>query len=225
MPSLRDIILANQSAYGPFWVGDYRISFNRGGYETVRILDGRDAGLRKSECSEIVFEAINFNDSCCLLNSDWFDMELEEAFSLAMEADWIKNKWGGFESIEADGIRIHRDSRNALRVFNPNHLDRFKPLKELPKKWSIAHAVRALVNGQASAYRDYRYTDDYAYDAAYDYAKGEVDALKFAKDLIEEPSGWRAYSNSNGYVNVCCHSFESITLTLKNIVGLESQVA
>ena len=216
MPTLAEVC-HNHSGTGAFWVGDYRIWYSRGSYETVRILDGRTAGLRKSECPEIVFESLSFND-CALLNSDWFAMEVGEAFELAMEADWEeRDRWGGFKSIEADGIRIHRESRNSLRVFNPNHLDRFKPLKEAPKKWTIAHAIRALVNKQASAFRDYYYSDDYAADAASNYRKGAVDVHTLAKELIEEPSGWRAYADSENKVSVCCHSFESITLTLQGI--------
>ena len=213
MPTLSEVCIGHQGT-GSFWVGDYRIQFR---HDNVRILDGRNAGLRKSKCPEICFQAI-IDDACVLLNSDWFAMEVDEAFELAMEADWemdkVMDRWESFRSIEADGIRIHRDSRNALRVFNPNHLDRYNSLKEAPKKWTIAHAIRALVNKQASAYRNYYYSDDYAYDAASNYRKGDIDALTLAKELIENPSEWWASDNGENKVTVCCHSFESITLTL-----------
>ena len=65
---------------------------------------------------------------------------------------------------------------------------------------------------------DGRYTDDYAYDAAVDFRSGmELHLPSFAKELIEDPSGWHVYPSSKGkdglvQLSVNCHSFNMNTL-------------
>ena len=201
------------NSYQSKWHGDFKLHLTRQCYESVYILDGRNAGLKKSVCPSFRLESLT-KDDCAVLNSDWVGMEVEEAVDLLLEADWVKNKWGGYDSIEADGIRIHRDEIASNRVLNPNRLDRWQPLKSMPKKWNLPLVVRALVNSQVTTFHDYRYTDDYAYDNSYNFGKGEASNMYLAENLVDSPSGWRAYANSPDTVFVGCHSFDAYTLTI-----------
>ncbi len=61
------------------------------------------------------------------------------------------------------------------------------------------------------------YTDDYAYDAATNFGRGELDQeaiLKLADDIEWDPSGWRcsAWNEKPGQLTLRCHSFLSYTL-------------
>lgn len=99
-----------------------------------------------------------------------------------------------------------------VRTFSP--FAQFAPLDAAPAKWTIAHVVRALWNGQFHSLQcDGRYTDDYAFDAATNFGKGEIkNARAFCKRLIEDPSGWWA-SSSGAAISICCHSFDSNSFT------------
>ena len=86
-------------------------------------------------------------------------------------------------------------------------LSTIKPLKEEPKKWTLPHVVRAIVNGQYQGLRcKYRYLDD----TCQDFGKGEIkDPINFVKGIVEEPSGWWTHKNTTGVITVCCHHFDS----------------
>lgn len=62
-----------------------------------------------------------------------------------------------------------------------------KPLKELPEKWKKGDLVKAIMSGQVfSGVLDQRLTDDYAYDAAFNFGTGRpVDLPGQAYDLVE----------------------------------------
>lgn len=89
----------------------------------------------------------------------------------------------------------------------PVYLSDVKPLKEEPKKWTIPHVIRALVNGQYEMLRcRYRHLDD----TCQDFGAGEIkNAVKFAKRIVEDPSGWWVSKRNDGTVSICCHTFDS----------------
>ena len=70
-------------------------------------------------------------------------------------------------------------------VFNPFK----KPTKltSMPKKWTLAHVKKALMNNQFSDLRCRgRYTDDYQYDAATNFGQDRhVDPVEFTKTMTE----------------------------------------
>ena len=71
----------------------------------------------------------------------------------------------------------------------PLDLSTIKPLKAEPKKWTLPHVVRALVNGQFQGLRkNYYMTDDYAYDNAVNFREGEIsDVIGFVQGIVENP--------------------------------------
>jgi len=119
-------------------------------------------------------------------------------------------------------VYVSKDKAN--RLFSPFALSNLKPLKEEPKKWTMAHVHKALANGQFEGLQcDGRYTDDYAFDAAYNFGKGEVKApISLLKDLIESPSGWWVMLR-DGVVDFNCHSF--LGYSFKFIVESELELA
>ena len=100
------------------------------------------------------------------------------------------------------------------KVFSP-----FKKVKEIiyPEKWTLPHVWKAILAGQVEKIicRG-EYTDDYAYDSSINFNKKQKDQLLFARDLIEEPSGWRVSKVEDDKVlSVCCHLFNLNNVYLK----------
>lgn len=85
---------------------------------------------------------------------------------------------------EMDGVSISHYTEKGVEVFSP--FVEVKPLKALPDKWTKRNFTQALMSGQL--FRGevaYRYTDDYAYDAAYNYGTGRgLHMPAFAKSEI-----------------------------------------
>ena len=83
-----------------------------------------------------------------------------------------------------DGISVSHYTEKGVEVFSP--FVEVKPLKELPDKWTKRNFTQALMSGQL--FRGevaYRYTDDYAYDAAYNFGTGRgLHMPSFAKNEI-----------------------------------------
>lgn len=111
-------------------------------------------------------------------------------------------------------ISISKRENKGIETFSPLALSHLKPLKEIPAKWTLSHVRRLLAAGQYSyCGTELRLTDDYAFDAAYDFGKGEGCGEGFLKELTESPSGWRV-SQCNGRhedgdtLAVWCHTFE-----------------
>lgn len=216
LSTLSKILLADRDAR---WIGDFYVAFHRCNYsETLTIIDGRNAFKNKSVCPLYRIsgeECKNGNDSCPVLNSDWMHYPLETVVELLETADWTQwlNYKGSYNNIEVDGLTLYRSDENAKRTFNVNALDRLKPLTKQPKKWTLPMVVRALVNGQVSAYRKYKYTDDYAYDAASNYGEGAASNLWLAERLVDSPDGWWAAPDGDKAITCACHHFESFCLT------------
>lgn len=100
-------------------------------------------------------------------------------------------------------LTVRKDK--GVEVFSP--FVGVKPLKELPKKWKKADLAKAIMAGQVySGVLDYRYTDDYAYDAAYNFCSGcKLDLPGQACDIIEGTSNCRVYTSGvdeNGIASV-----------------------
>jgi hypothetical protein len=144
-----------------------------------------------------------------------FDFSLEAIVDFLEGIEFSVNRWGSFEKydyVSDNGavLEIYKGVEKGIRVFSPFHVNRVKPLKEAPKKWTVSHVCRALINGQ---YKNLKckgvYTDDYAFDAAYDYQRGPIkNGVAFAQDILEDPSGWWA-SDHRGSISICCHHFDS----------------
>ncbi len=107
-------------------------------------------------------------------------------------------------------LTVHKGEQAGIRTFSPFALSRLKPLGEMPPKWTLRHAIRALVNGQAENVRCKSYfTDDYADDAARNFRQGSLDPVALARKVIERPDGWWTSIDKSNEVYLCCHHFDS----------------
>lgn len=107
-------------------------------------------------------------------------------------------------------LSVYTRELKSSQVFSPFCMERLKPLTEIPKKMTTRHAIRAIINGQVKNLKcNGIYTDDYAFDAAYNYRQGEiVDRVSFIQPILSRPSGWHVWE-SNGVYNLNCHSFDT----------------
>lgn len=116
-----------------------------------------------------------------------------------------------------DGLKVNKWIGKGVNFFNPMTIkENYKPLKEEPKKWTVKHALRAIVNHQYENLKcDGYYTDDYAYDNAVNFGIKEIkNTMLFLKKVIENKSGWHVYTYDN---KVClnCYSFDTNSFTFK----------
>lgn len=146
-----------------------------------------------------------------------FDYDFKKIYDYYMSLEWIDAGYGGYKGIEQENmVTIYKSEDKAIRIFSPFNLKYMKPLKETPKKWTVRHVLRLIVNGQYENLEcDGRYTDDYAYDAAYNYGMGAIEnGLAFAKSIIQCPSGWWVSDyKDRGKLSISCHTFDCNSLT------------
>ena len=107
-----------------------------------------------------------------------------------------------FEAItsgrEFETVRVREREEKAVDVFSP--FEEMKPLKELPSKWTKRNFAQAVLSGQI--FRGevaYRYTDDYAMDAAYNFSEGvPLHMPSFAKCVLEDWSSLTSVRTHSG---------------------------
>lgn len=110
---------------------------------------------------------------------------------------------------------IHETQLKSMQVFTP--FKEIRPIKT-PARWTLPHVWKAILAGQIyEGYCNGRYTDDYAYDAAVNFRSGvPLHLPSFAKELIEDSSGWRVYPDKEDggrvQLSVDCHTFDLNTL-------------
>lgn len=88
------------------------------------------------------------------------------------------------KELPGDGSLTVREDKG-VEVFSP--FVSVKPLDKLPEKWKKSDLVKAIMSGQVySGVLNERLTDDYAYDAAWNFGSGcKVDLPGQAADLVE----------------------------------------
>lgn len=194
------------------YVEDQKVKINKwsslGGFSIKMLLLG-NAMKRGKEC---VYYVIDVNDikvfEVLMAALDWSLEQLIQVLS--------KIHFHG-SIFEHAGLKVRKGSDCSVRVFSPFSLTELKPLKKEPHKWTIAHAMRLLINGQFEELRcDSYYTDDYADDADRNYRKGRISMpIAWAKEIIERPDGWRVYKkNDSNRLHICCHSFNNNSLKI-----------
>jgi len=177
------------------------------GFDDWRITDLNNALTSGKACIEYTLKA-EHGQHGNLLTTNFINAR----FSNDLKALWaFCESVGivGFDSFVTEGIEIYRSEHKGVRIFSPFNLAKIKPLKTMPKKWTLRHVYSALLNGQFSNLKcEGVYTDDYAFDDAVNYRKGEIaKPMEFVKDILENPSGWRAWSNGED-VSISCHTFD-----------------
>ncbi len=100
----------------------------------------------------------------------------------------------------------------SFKVFSP--FVKYKSIDKLPKNPTLAFIRKILLSDKlVSCECDTILTDDYYFDYISNFGKGKICPMEFAKELIEEPTGWHVGQfkkiNDNLYeVDVVCYSFK-----------------
>jgi len=114
----------------------------------------------------------------------------ENVSNLLSEEENIKSCKELYEALKAgrefENLRIYENDQKSMDVFSP--FEEVTPLKELPEKWTKRNFRQAVMSGQIFRGEvKYRYTDDYAYDAAYNFGEGaSLYMPSFAKKAVED---------------------------------------
>jgi len=189
------------------------------GFGDIYIMDISNAGKRGKTCLQISIKLEKPDRHYCTHN--FFRASLVETFKELRSLDMSGVDRFSSKEIERDGRKWHIShfEERSARIFSPfNLLEIYKPLKEEPKKWTVPHALRAIINGQYEYLKcNGVYTDDYAYDAAVNFKKGEITGnIIFAVRILTSPSGWHCWKDSeDGSINISCHSFDSNEFKLR----------
>lgn len=185
---------------------------------SVNITDISNALKRGKECVSISFSYFGRGghaaDFWNWLNEE-FDGSLEFLFKFYALQDNGSEFQQRIENMSDYKIDIYLSREKAIKVFSPFALNNLNPLKSAPKKWTMSHIVRALANGQFKSLNcEGVYTDDYAFDAAYNFQKGEVSSsIKLVQELINDGSnrGWWVSSiqeRNPNYIEFHQHHFK-----------------
>lgn len=176
------------------------------------IIDLTDAMQNGKTCARWLFSVSPWKmDADRLCMTEYVEMAAPECDTLAELVAWLR---AGKPLREVDGLTISAGTQPGNRTFSP-----FAPVKPVKlgdrlNAGTIAKAIRA---GQIVAGRtDGRYTDDYAFDAATDFGRGEIDVQAFAQDIYENPRGWRFWwhDDTRREIVAACHTFDYKTLAV-----------
>lgn len=186
-----------------FQIGDYIYRLHQwgleyGGISNYTLEDITNAGQPGKECTFYRLEG-DINAIAPMFEQNFDDVFFEIA------TDSFPN------------VKIYKGKKRAVDVFNPITIKKtYKPLKEEPKKWTLTHALRALINGQFEDLKcDGYYTDDYAWDNAVDFRRGVIsNVFGFVQKIIESKSGWHVFK-SDDVINIDCHYFDTNSFKLK----------
>ena len=126
-------------------------------------------------------------------------------------ADLIALLRSGAVACCVDHLNVSSGNFASMHVYSP--FVAVKPVKLNLARLNASAVARAILAGQIRGGRvDEITTDDYAFDAAYDFQRGDMDIKAFAIDLIQSPGGWRFWSSKPGEITAACHTFDYRTL-------------
>lgn len=210
------------NTYGKLYFEEHQMSYQM--YrDSLRIMLLDDALAAGKTCAEYVIATQGYQGNTCDIINAFAKLTGEFSLpnikrhlqSLTFKADRYNNM---SQNLDEEGkLTVSLSYRESNRTFSPFTLERLKPLKEVPKKWTLTYVKRALANNQFRNLRcNSRLSDDYAYDAAVNYHIGPISAMKMLQDLVESPSGWwTSYDEKTGSVSICCHHFDSNSFFLE----------
>lgn len=91
------------------------------------------------------------------------------------------------------GFYLKDDWTKGVKFADPYKIPSLKPITKFPNKWRLADLIKVIANGQYILLtRDYKYTDDYAYDAAYGGLIKYLNPIKMVIDMIENPEFFKS---------------------------------
>lgn len=142
-------------------------------YNSAVVIELDNAMKRGKECKTYRIYSNDGNASCYLIN----ELKINSPKELY---DFVKSG----KDLPGNG-ELYVSENKGVEVFSP--FVAVKPLEKMPEKWKKSDLVKAIMSGQVfSGVLDQRLTDDYAYDAAYNFGSGrKLDLPGQACDLVE----------------------------------------
>lgn len=180
--------------------------------DSLVIVDLANAMQTGKTCARWLFSARPWHmDTSRLCLTEYIEMAAPECDTLAELVAWLR---AGKPLQEVDGLTVSVGEQPSNRTFSP-----FAPVKpvKLGDRLTAATIAKAIRAGQIVAGRtEGRYTDDYAFDAATDFGRGEIDVQAFAQDIYENPRGWRFWwhDDTRREIVAACHTFDYKTLAV-----------
>lgn len=180
--------------------------------DSLVIIDLANAMQNGKTCARWFFSVSPWKmaaDRLCM--TEYVEMAAPECDTLADLVAWLR---AGKPLLDVDGLTVDVGAQASNRTFSPFAPVRPVKLGERLNAATIAKAIRAgqIVTGRTEG----RYTDDYAFDAATDFGRGEIDVQAFAQDIYEHPNGWRFWwrDESRREITAACHTFDYKTLAV-----------
>lgn len=176
------------------------------------IIDLANAMQNGKTCTRWLFSVSPWHmDTSKFSFTAYIMMAAPECDTLAELFAWLR---AGKPLQEVDGLTVSVGEQPGNRTFSP-----FAPVKpvKLGDRLTAATIAKAIRAGQIVAGRtDGRYTDDYAFDAATNFGRGELDVQAFAKDIYENPRDWRFWwhDDTRREIVAACHTFDYKTLAV-----------
>lgn len=143
--------------------------------DCVDLTDITDAGRRGKKCASAYFEHKKRRPMGGL--TIWVD-DLR-ACLVYLRENWKGQKVSGLrEEFEGSDLVLRAlEVREQNRVFNSMDLSVYRPLEKAPKKWTMPHAIRGLVNGQLVWVHTHKTGETVE----------SLDVTELVRDLIEKP--------------------------------------
>lgn len=206
----------HSSAYDVFkhnrdvWIENFNIIFTPRGWDTTLIIKDMTNAYKKGKNCKI-YTFVNNNSISDFFNEDFFKKPIIDIISQCET-----------EGFNLSNFEFYMREEKGVRCFNPNTFHNLKNINwpNKSKKLRLSTVIKLIANNKVIVYRDYKYTDDYAYDASTNYGKGIADPIKLAKDLIESPDGWWCYVDNDNpnIIYVSCYNFMSYSLYRKESI-------
>ncbi len=184
------------------------------GQQSIVITDVTNAMKPGKTCQQVKFSGVWNSNKCEVANLlHQYGDDFRQVFAALAEIPAVK--YNGGTDVVLRGIegRAYNSEEPSIKQFSP--FATVNRLKEVPAKWTLAHVVRALVNGQFTGLKcNHHYTDDYAWDAAVNFQQGSIVPTGLIQELVDSKSGWWVSADKSGYLTVACYSFKSYGFTL-----------
>ena len=177
----------------------------------VYVRDITDAYVPGKICPKLSLDYYKDKDNPSNVYNLFFNKESDLHEILQATTDQKVPEKDKYKEYKAYAVN-HREYNKSMLFFPIYNMERIKPLKKYPRKWTLPLVIRCLVNEQYYSFEcNGIYTDDYAWDNQNNCFRGpknKESVLNLCKDIVESPSGWRAWKDSKEEkVHLCCHSF------------------
>lgn len=118
-----------------------------------------------------------------------------------------------------ESVKVNSAENKGIDVFSP--FVEVKPLTKMPEEWNKRNLTAALLSGQIYMGQvDYRYTDDYAMDAVYNFSEGVgINIPSFARDVVEDWSSsyYIRMNSKDAEKNTCSIGFSEHSNSSKTL--------